>query len=110
MKIPMLGAIALIGAGLISGPAFGAEFGMVSLRAGERHDIDIGSTGRNLRVCNDYFSAGSILVTIGDHQAHDLSPGICTEENGARMIVESHASGPATVNFQPICDGSDMGR
>jgi hypothetical protein len=108
MKIPTLGAIALIGAGLISGSAAGANFGTVTLKAGEMRAVDIGATSRNLRVCNDLASSGPVLVTIGDNGSRDLSPGVCAENIGDRMIIHSRAYGFAIVDFKSVCDGSAM--
>ena len=109
MKILTLGAIVLLGAGLFSAQAAGANFGTVTLKAGETHTVGIGSTGRDMRVCNDLSSSGPVLVTIGNNVPHDLSPGLCVEDMGDRMTIQSHASGLATVDFKSICDGSAMG-
>jgi hypothetical protein len=94
-----LGAIILIGAGLISGQAAGANSGIVTLKPGETKTVDIDATGRNTRACNDFFSSGRIIVTIGDNSAHNLSPGECAEDFGGRMIIQSRASGVSTVKF-----------
>ena len=104
MKILTLSAIALIGAALISGQAFGANFGTLNLKAGEMQTVDIGATGRNMRVCNDFFSSGPIVVTIGGNLPHHLSPGICAEDIGNRLTVQSNASSPATVEFRSLND------
>jgi len=108
MKIPTLGMIALVGICLAHGPAAAANFGRVTLQPGELRKIDIGPTGRSLRVCNDIASAGTVVVVIGDNTPHGLSPGLCAEDLGARMTMQSHAGGPATVDYKAICDGSDM--
>ncbi len=108
MKISMLGAIVLLGICLAHAPAAAANFGRVTLQPGELRKIDIGPTGRSLRVCNDIASAGTVVVVIGDNTPHALSPGLCAEDIGARLTVRSHAGGPATVDYKAICDGSDM--
>ncbi len=104
MKILTRSAIALIGAALISGQAVGANFGTLTLKASEIQTVDIGATGRNMRVCNDFFSSGPVVVTIGGNLPHDLSPGVCAEDIGDRLTVQSHASGLATVEFRPLND------
>ena len=104
MKTLTLSAITLIGAGLISSQAVAANFGSVTLKAGETQTVDIGATGRDMRVCNDFFSSGPIVVTIGGNVPHDLSPGLCAEDIGGRMMIQSHASGVATVDFQSLND------
>jgi hypothetical protein len=104
VKISTRSGIALIGAALISGQAVGANFGTLTLTAGERQTVDIGAAGRNMRVCNDFFSSGPIVVTIGGNLPHDLSPGVCAEDIGDRLTVQSNASSPATVEFRSLND------
>jgi hypothetical protein len=105
MKFWTLSAITLIGAGLIGAQAVAANFGSVTLKAGESQSVDIGATGRDMRVCNDFFSSGAIIVTIGGSFPHDLSPGVCAEEIGDRMTIQSLASGLATADFRALSDG-----
>jgi hypothetical protein len=104
MKISTLAAITLLGAGLIGDAAVAANFGVVTLAAGKRQTVDIGYTGRMMRVCNDFFSSGRVVVTIGANFAHDLIPGVCAEDIGDRMTLQSLASGFATVEFRPLSD------
>ena len=104
MKISTLAAITLIGTGLISEAAAAASFGVVTIPAGNTRTIDIGYTGRTMRVCNDFFSSGRVVVTIGGNLAHDLSPGVCAEDIGDRMTIQSRASGFATVEYRPLSD------
>lgn len=112
MKIATIATISVLGAllsaGSISGQALAANFGTVTLVAGQTQAIDLGPTGRNMRVCNDRSSAGPVLVTIGGNAPHDLSPGLCAEEMGDRLLIHSEASGLSTVDFKSICDGSAM--
>jgi hypothetical protein len=103
-------AIALIGAALISGQAVGANYGTLILQASETQTVAIGATGRNMRVCNDFFSSGPVAATIGGNLPRDLSPGVCAEDIGDRVTVQSHADGLATVDFKSLCDGSEMSR
>jgi hypothetical protein len=110
VKILTLCAIALIGAPLISGQAVAANYGTLILKAGETQTAAIGATGRSMRVCNDFFSSGPVAATIGGNLPRDLSPGVCAEEIGDRVTVESHADGLATVDFKSLCDGSEMSR
>src|SRR6266404_3475471 len=99
MRISTLGASILLGADVISGQAAGANSGIVTLKPGETQTVDISPTGRNTRVCNDFFSSGPVVVTIGNNAPHDLSSGECAEDFGEQMRIQSHASGLATVKF-----------
>jgi hypothetical protein len=104
MKTSIASTIILLGAGLMGSQAVGASFGTVVLKAGETRIVDIASTARELRVCNDFFSAGPITATIGGNFSHDLQPGRCTEDRGDRMTIVSHATGETTIDYRPIGD------
>ena len=105
MKILTLGAIVLVGAALTGGQAFAFNFGSVTLKPGETRTVDMSTSARTMRVCNDSFSSGSVVATIGGTAPHDLLPGVCAEEIGDRMTIQSHASGLATVEFRSLSDG-----
>jgi hypothetical protein len=106
MKILTLSAITILGAGLIAGQAGAAvNFGSLSLKPGETRTVDMSTSARTMRVCNDSFSSGSVVATIGGAAPHDLLPGVCAEEIGDRMTIQSHASGLATVEFRSLSDG-----
>ena len=104
MKILTLGAIVLIGAALTGGQAFAFNFGSVTLKPGETRTVDFSTSARRMRVCNDFFSSGAVVATIGGALPHRLSPGVCAEEYGDRMTVQSLASGLATVEFRSLSD------
>jgi len=106
MKILTLSAITILGVGLIAGQAgASANFGSLTLKAGETQTVDMSTSARTMRVCNDSFSTGAVIATIGGAAPHDLSPGVCAEEIGDRMTIQSHASGLATVEFRSLSDG-----
>jgi hypothetical protein len=106
MKILSLSAIAILGVGLMAGEAgAAANFGSVTLKAGETQTVDMSTSARTMRVCNDSFSSGTVVATIGGAAPHDLSPGVCAEEIGDRMTIQSKASGLATVEFRSLSDG-----
>jgi len=104
VRCSTLAAMVLIGAGLSGGQALALNFGSVTLKPGEVRTIDFTTSTLTMRVCNDFFSAGAVVTTIGDSPPHDLSPGLCAEEIGYRMTIQSHASGPATVEFRSLSD------
>jgi hypothetical protein len=104
MKILTFASIVLMGAGLSSGQALALNFGSVTLKPGETRTVDLSTSARTMRVCNDFFSTGAIIATIGGSLPHDLSPGVCAEEIGDRMTIQSHASGLATIEFRSLSD------
>jgi hypothetical protein len=110
MRILIMSASTIIGSVLICAQAIGADFGTITLKAGEAQTVDLATTARNMRVCNDFFSSGPIVATIGNNIPHDLSPGRCAEDYGERMTIQNHASSLATVDFRPLNDGPGHGQ
>ena len=94
----------LMALGLINNQAVADYFGSLTLKPGEARQLYIGTTARNLRVCNDFFSSGSATVTIGDNFSHELLPGVCAEDIGDRMTIHSHASGQVRIDYRAIYD------
>jgi hypothetical protein len=77
MKILTLSAITVLGAGLIAGQAGAAvNFGSLTLKPGETRSVDMSTSARTMRVCNDLFSSGAVIATIGGTAPHDLLPGV----------------------------------
>jgi len=104
VKLWTIGAAALLGIGLMESQAMAVYFGRLTLKPGETQQIHIGGTARNLRVCNDFFSAGQAVVTIAGNPSHDLLPGVCAEDIGDRMTVQSHAPGQVMIEYRPVYD------
>lgn len=73
--------------------ALAAEFGSFTLQPGESQTIRIGSTYRQLKVCNDTKSAGLLDAIIGTSDVIHLKPGICAEWNGDTIQVRNMSSG-----------------
>ena len=102
MRVLTLSVITLLGA--IAGQAGAAGFGSLILKAGETQNVYTGTSGYNMRVCNDFFSSGAVVVTISGNVSHDLSPGQCAEDIGDRLVVQNDSSGPARVDFRSVND------
>src|SRR5260370_5346998 len=102
MKILTLSAIIILAAGLIAGQALAFNFGSVTLKPGETRTVDFSTSARTMRVCNDFFSPGAVVATIGGSLPHHLSPCVCAEEIGDRMTVLIHASGLATIVLRSL--------
>lgn len=101
-------ALVTIMTALASVGASAASFGILTLPPGAAKTVSLGVASRNLRVCNDSGSAGAVLVTIGGNAPHYLASGLCAEDIGDRLTIQSLAAGPATVDFKATCDGSSM--
>jgi hypothetical protein len=99
-----VGMTAALGIGLAASQAAADYFGSLTLKPGETQKIRIGTTARNMAVCNDIFSAGAAEVTIAANDPHDLQPGVCAEDIGDRMSIQSRSKGPVTIVYRPIYD------
>ena len=94
--------LALAVVAIASSPAMASSVGSLALGAGQRQEIYVGTTAKNMRVCNDFSSQGSVLATIAGNPGHDLSPGQCAEDIGDRVAFENHSSGGATIMYRAI--------
>jgi hypothetical protein len=83
-------AVAIAG---LAGSAAAAEFGSFTLQAGESQTVRIGSTYRQLKVCNDSESAGQLDAIIGTSDVIHLKPGICAEWNGDTIQLRNMSNG-----------------
>ena len=88
--------------------AVAADFGIVTLDHGGGKTVSIGSSGRTLRVCNDAGSSSAVLVTIGTNATHYLASGLCAEDIGAQVTMQSLGSGTARVDYKATCDSGSM--
>ena len=98
------GLIAAVGIGFAATQASADYFGSLTLRPGETRNIYIGVTAQNMRVCNDFYSAGEAEVTIAANFPHDLAPGTCAEDIGDRMVIRSRSKGAVTIIYRPVFD------
>jgi hypothetical protein len=73
-----IGAVISIG---LSGPqALAADNGTFSLKSKEAQLIVVGTTARELRICNDVASGGPIGTTLGSRGPLVLQPGNCADD------------------------------
>jgi len=77
----------------LAGSAAAADFGSFTLQAGQSQTIRIGSTYRQLKVCNDTESAGQLDTIIGTSDVIHLQPGICAEWNGDTIQLHNMSNG-----------------
>jgi len=99
-----VGAVAFMGLGLLASEAVANYFGLLILKPGETRQVYVGTSARNMRVCNDFFSSGSATVTIADNPSHDLLPGVCAEDIGDHMTIHSHANGQVRIDYLATYD------
>src|ERR1051325_3914850 len=96
MRQRLLGFLFIVAtAGLFPArPVEAQEFGSFTLKPGETRSFRIGTTYRDIRLCNDGESAGTLDATIGDHDMIHLAPGLCAEERGDAILLHNAANGP----------------
>jgi hypothetical protein len=96
--------------GSMAAPAVASavDFGIVTLDHGNSKTVSIGGSGRTLRACNDADSASAVLVTIGANAPHYLASGLCAEDIGEQIKIQSLGSGAATVDYKATCDSASM--
>ena len=86
------------------GHARSQTFGTVTLQAGEARTVSIGPTFRDLRVCNDLKSAGSVKVTIGSSWQRSLVPGQCAEDRANVIAFQNGIRGIARITYRALAD------
>jgi hypothetical protein len=77
--------------------------GTFTLAPGESRTILVATTYRNIRICNDVGSSGTIEAAIGDYPAVTLQPSVCNNnmgQYGDRITVHNISASPATGIYQ----------
>jgi hypothetical protein len=101
-------AFAVAIAGLAVGSSAGAaEFGSFTLQPGQSQTIRIGSTYRQLKICNDTESAGQLDAIIGTSDVIHLGPGICAEWSGDTIQLHNVSNGVVSGIYRRQADSWD---
>ena len=77
--------------------------GTFMLAPGESRTILVATTYRNIRICNDVGSSGTIEAAIGDYPAVTLQPSLCNNnmgQYGDRITVHNISASLATGIYQ----------
>ena len=85
-------------------PAHSQTFGTVTLQIGEARTVSIGPTFRDLRVCNDAKSAGTVKVTIGSSWQRSLVPGQCAQDRGNMIAFQNGIRGIGRITYRALAD------
>ena len=91
---------------IVTAPGLGHSqtFGNVTLQSGEARTVSIGPTFRDLRVCNDAKSAGSVKVTIGSSWQRTLIPGQCAQDRGNMIAFQNGIRGIGRITYRALAD------
>jgi hypothetical protein len=76
--------------------------GSFTLAPGETRTLQIGSTYRPVRVCNDVASSGRVKAWIGQHLPHDMPPGVCAEDTGDQIVLRNESGGAANGIYRTL--------
>jgi hypothetical protein len=71
-----------------------------TLAPGEIRWVHIGSSYRDIRICNDVASKGDLTAIVGEHQPLVLVPGRCKWEHGDRMLLRNDSNAPVNGLYQ----------
>jgi precorrin-4 methylase len=105
-RIPVF-ALAVAITGLTAWIAAAAEFGSFTLQPGQSQTIRIGSTYRQLKVCNDTESAGQLDAIIGTSDVIHLAPAICAEWSGDTIQLHNVSNGVVSGIYRRQVDSWD---
>jgi hypothetical protein len=85
---------------LFAGAALAADGGIFILAPGEVRAVSVGSTDREIHVCNDLGNTGDLVVIIADHDPFLLAPGICKWGHGGRITLRNDSKSIVSCFFQ----------
>jgi hypothetical protein len=91
---------AMMALDVTSAEAVPYQWGTFSLKPSETRRISL-LIGREVRVCNNFESGGTITITLGAHDPHRLMPGVCTDDVGSDIVATNVGSGPAYGTWAP---------
>src|SRR5215472_12393530 len=78
---------AVVGIGLFAPQALAVDNGSFFLKSKEARLIVVGTTARELRICNDVASGGAIGFTLGSPGLLVLQPGNCADDMADRILA-----------------------
>ena len=86
---------AVVGIGLFAPQALAADNGSFFLKPKETRLIVVGTTARELRICNDVASGGAIGLARGSRGPLVLQPGNCADDMADRVLATNQGSATA---------------
>ena len=91
---------------LSSGDAHAQTFGTVTLKQSETRQISIGPTFRDMRVCNDLKSTGSVVIRVGSSFERTLRVGQCAQDRGNMIYFRNLAPGISRITYRALSEPS----
>jgi len=98
---------AVVGVSLFAPHALAAGNGEFSLKSKETRLIVLGTTARELRICNDAASGSPIGITLGGRGPVVLQPGGCADDIGDRILATNEGSAAAMGTWRTYYSSRD---
>jgi hypothetical protein len=105
-RLALASLVIIVLASLSVSSAHAQTFGTVTLKPGETRQISIGPTFRDMRVCNDLKSTGSVVVRVGSSFERTLRVGQCAQDRGNMINFRNLSSGISTITYRALADPS----
>ena len=99
LPLLLLSGCASPGSSSEEGSTASAGFGSFTLAPGESRSFRTGAIYREIRVCNDVGSSGTVEATVSSGTPMQLGPGICARENGDNLTLRNISTGTVTGAF-----------
>ena len=105
-RLALASLVIIVLASLSVSSAHAQTFGTVTLKPGETRQISIGPTFRDMRVCNDLKSTGSVIIKVGSSFERTLRVGQCAQDRGNMIFFRNLAPGITRVTYRALADPS----
>jgi hypothetical protein len=105
-RVVIAGLVTIVLASVSAGNAHAQTFGTVTLKQSETRQISIGPTFRDMRVCNDLKSTGSVVIKVGSSFERTLRVGQCVEDRGNMIFFRNLASGISRITYRALSEPS----
>jgi hypothetical protein len=105
-RLAFAGLVTIVLASMSMGSAHAQTFGTVTLKQGEVRQISIGPTFRDMRVCNDLKSMGSVVIKVGSSFERTLRAGQCAEDRGNMIYFRNLAPGTSRITYRALSEPS----
>jgi hypothetical protein len=105
-RLAFAGLVIIVLASMTAGGAHAQTFGTVALKQGETRQISIGPTFRDMRVCNDLKSTGSVVIRVGSSFERTLLVGQCAQDRGNTIYFRNLAPGLSRITYRALSEPS----
>jgi hypothetical protein len=105
-RLAFSGFVIVLLASIPAGNAHAQTFGTVTLKQGETRQISIGPTFRDMRVCNDLKSVGSVIIKVGSSFERTLRVGQCAQDRGNMIYFRNLAAGISRITYRALSEPS----